>query len=50
MEILRRSGVASLRQPGTTELPFLDSLPDPGSTTVAEATAVAAADGYAQAF
>src|SRR6266849_8425355 len=53
MEILRRSGVRHLfGNPGTTELPFLDALPDSGLEYVValqEATAVAAADGYAQA-
>src|SRR5437870_8602503 len=53
MEILRRSGVRHLfGNPATTELPFLDALPDPGLEYVValqEATAVAAADGYAQA-
>src|SRR6266850_1804889 len=53
MEILRRSGVRHLfGNPGTTELPFLDALPDSGLEYVLglqEATAVAAADGYAQA-
>jgi benzoylformate decarboxylase len=53
MEILRRSGVRHLfGNPGTTELTFLDALPDSGLEYVValqEATAVAAADGYAQA-
>jgi benzoylformate decarboxylase len=53
MEILRRSGVRYLfGNPGTTELTFLDALPDSGLEYVValqEATAVAAADGYAQA-
>jgi benzoylformate decarboxylase len=53
MEILRRSGVRHLfGNPGTTELAFLDALPDSGLEYVValqEATAVAAADGYAQA-
>lgn len=53
MEILRQSGVRYLfGNPGTTELPFLDALPDSGLEYVValqEATAVAAADGYAQA-
>jgi benzoylformate decarboxylase len=53
MEILRASGVRYLfGNPGTTELPFLDALPDSGLEYVValqEATAVAAADGYAQA-
>src|SRR5438552_4873285 len=52
MEILHRSGVRHLfGNPGTTELPFLDALPDSGLEYVValqEATAVAAADGYAQ--
>src|SRR3981189_614748 len=51
MEILHRSGVRRLfGNPGTTELPFLDALPDSGLEYVVglqEATAVAAADGYA---
>ena len=53
MEILRAAGVSYLfGNPGTTELPFLDALPDSGLEYVLglqEATAVAAADGYAQA-
>jgi benzoylformate decarboxylase len=53
MEILRSSGVRYLfGNPGTTELPFLDALPDSGLDYIValqEATAVAAADGYAQA-
>jgi benzoylformate decarboxylase len=53
MEILRASGVRYLfGNPGTTELPFLDALPDSSLEYVLglqEATAVAAADGYAQA-
>jgi benzoylformate decarboxylase len=53
MEILKSAGVRYLfGNPGTTELPFLDALPDSGLEYVLglqEATAVAAADGYAQA-
>src|SRR5437879_7268561 len=53
MEILRAAGVRYLfGNPGTTELPFLDALPDSGLEYVLglqEATAIAAADGYAQA-
>src|SRR5437762_1631851 len=53
MEILRSAGVRYLfGNPGTTELPFHDALPDSGLEYVLglqEATAVAAADGYAQA-
>src|SRR5438874_9718215 len=53
MEILRSSGIRHLfGNPGTTELPFLDALADSGLEYVValqEATAVAAADGYAQA-
>jgi benzoylformate decarboxylase len=53
MEILRQSGVRHLfGNPGTTELTFLDALPDSGLEYVValqEATAVAAAEGYAQA-
>ena len=53
MEILRASGVRYLfGNPGTTELTFLDALPDSGLEYIValqEATAVAAADGYAQA-
>src|SRR5256886_2783207 len=53
MEIFRSAGVRYLfGNPGTTELPFLDALPDSGLEYVLglqEATAVAAADGYAQA-
>src|SRR2546423_437008 len=53
MEILRTSGVRYLfGNPGTTELSFLDALPDSGLEYIValqEATAMAAADGYAQA-
>src|SRR5206468_7457354 len=53
MEILRSAGVRYLfGNPGTTELPFLDALPDSGLEYVLglqEATVVAAANGYAQA-
>ena len=53
MEILRSSGIRYLfGNPGTTELPFLDALPDSSLEYVLglqETTAVAAADGYAQA-
>jgi len=53
MEILKSAGVRYLfGNPGTTELPFLDALPDSGLEYILglqEATAVAAADGYAQA-
>src|SRR2546427_6507161 len=53
MEILRAAGVRYLfGNPGTTELPFLDALPDSRLEYVLglqEATAVSAADGYAQA-
>jgi benzoylformate decarboxylase len=53
MAILRAAGVRHLfGNPGTTELPFLDALPDSGLEYVLglqEATVVAAADGYAQA-
>ncbi len=53
MEILRAEGVRYLfGNPGTTELTFLDALPDSGLEYVLalqEAAAVAAADGYAQA-
>ncbi|MBI4607439.1 MAG: thiamine pyrophosphate-binding protein [Candidatus Rokubacteria bacterium] len=53
MEILRAEGVRYLfGNPGTTELTFLDALPDSGIEYILalqEATAVAAADGYAQA-
>src|SRR5881409_2843821 len=53
MEILKSAGVRYLfGNPGTTELPFLDALPDSGLEYVLglqEATVVAAADGYAQA-
>ena len=53
MEILRASGVRYLfGNPGTTELTFLDALPDSGLEYIValqEATAMAAADGYAQA-
>src|SRR5205085_161880 len=49
----RASGVRYLfGNPGTTELPFLDALPDSALEYIValqEATAVAAADGYAQA-
>src|SRR5438034_4368382 len=52
MEILRSAGVRYLfGNPGTTELPFLDALPDSGLEYVLglqEATAVAAADGKGQ--
>ena len=52
MEILKSTGVRYLfGNPGTTELPFLDALPDSSLEYVLglqEATAVAAADGYAQ--
>jgi benzoylformate decarboxylase len=50
MEILRAAGVRYLfGNPGTTELPFLDALPDSGlvRARAQEATAVAAADGCA---
>src|SRR5256884_7596332 len=53
MQILRSAGVRYLfGNPGTTELPFLDALADSGLEYVLglqESTAVAAADGYAQA-
>jgi len=53
MEILRAEGVRYLfGNPGTTELTFLDALPDSGIEYILalqEATAAAAADGYAQA-
>jgi benzoylformate decarboxylase len=53
MEIFKSSGVRYLfGNPGTTELPFLDALPDSSLEYILglqEATAVAAADGYAQA-
>jgi benzoylformate decarboxylase len=53
MDVLRNSGVRYLfGNPGTTELPFLDALPDSGLEYIValqEATAMAAADGYAQA-
>src|SRR5262245_35494742 len=53
MDILKSSGIRYLfGNPGTTELPFLDALPDSSLEYVLglqEATAVAAADGYAQA-
>jgi benzoylformate decarboxylase len=53
VEILRGAGVEYLfGNPGTTELPFLDALDGSGLTYVValqEATATAAADGYAQA-
>ena len=53
IEILRAAGVDYLfGNPGTTELPFLDALDGSGLRYVAalqEATAAAAADGYAQA-
>src|SRR5690348_2191985 len=53
MEILRAARVRYLfGNPGTTELPFLHALPDSGrdyDLRLQEATAVAAADGYAQA-
>ncbi|MBI4587921.1 MAG: thiamine pyrophosphate-binding protein, partial [Candidatus Rokubacteria bacterium] len=53
METLRGAGVRYLfGNPGTTELTFLDALPDSGIEYVLalqEATAMAAADGYAQA-
>ena len=53
IEILRAAGVDYLfGNPGTTELPFLDALDGSGLTYVValqEATAAAAADGYAQA-
>jgi benzoylformate decarboxylase len=53
MEVLRAAGVRYLfGNPGTTELTFLDALPDSRLEYIValqEATAVAAADGYAQA-
>lgn len=53
LEVLHAAGVRHLfGNPGTTELPFLDALPDSGLEYVVglqEASAVAAADGYAQA-
>lgn len=53
IDTLRACGVRHLfGNPGTTELPFLDALPDSGLEYVValqEASAVAAADGYAQA-
>ena len=53
MEILKSAGVRYLfGNPGTTELPFLDALPDSGLEYIVglqEASVVAAADGYAQA-
>jgi benzoylformate decarboxylase len=53
VEILRGAGVDYLfGNPGTTELPFLDALDGTGLRYVValqEATAAAAADGYAQA-
>jgi benzoylformate decarboxylase len=53
MEILKSSGIRYLfGNPGTTELPFLDALPDSSLEYVLglqETAAVAAADGYAQA-
>ena len=53
IEILRAAGVGYLfGNPGTTELPFHDALDGSGLTYVValqEATAAAAADGYAQA-
>ena len=53
VEILRAAGVDYLfGNPGTTELPFLDALDGSGLSYVValqEATATAAADGYAQA-
>jgi benzoylformate decarboxylase len=53
IEILRAADVDYLfGNPGTTELPFLDALDGSGLTYVValqEATAAAAADGYAQA-
>lgn len=53
LEILRSAGVRYLfGNPGTTELPFLDALADVELDYVVglqEATAAAAADGYAQA-
>ena len=53
MEILANAGVRYLfGNPGTTELTFLDALPDSRLEYIVglqEATAVSAADGYAQA-
>jgi benzoylformate decarboxylase len=53
IEILRAVGVDYLfGNPGTTELPFLDAMDGSGLSYIValqEATAVAAADGYAQA-
>jgi benzoylformate decarboxylase len=53
MSVLRSAGVRYLfGNPGTTELTFLDALTDSGLEYILglqEATAVAAADGYAQA-
>jgi benzoylformate decarboxylase len=53
MRMLRESGVDYLfGNPGTTELPFLDALDGSGLQYIVglqEATAMAAADGYAQA-
>lgn len=53
MTTLRSAGVRYLfGNPGTTELPFLDAFPGSGLEYVLglhEATAVAAADGYAHA-
>ena len=53
IDALRAAGVRYLfGNPGTTELPFLDALPDSGLDYVVAlqgASAVAAADGYAQA-
>src|SRR5262245_20662780 len=53
MELLRAARVRSpFANPGATALPCLDALPDSGLEYVLglqEATAVAAADGYAQA-
>jgi benzoylformate decarboxylase len=53
MAMMRSAGVSHLfGNPGTTELPFLDALDGSGLEYVLalqEATAVAAADGYAQA-
>jgi len=53
MRMLREAGVDYLfGNPGTTELPFLDALDGSGIEYIValqEATAVAAADGYAQA-
>ncbi len=53
LEVLKSAGVRHLfGNPGTTELPLLDAVPDSGLHYVLglqEASAVAAADGYAQA-